>query len=136
MYTITKRFEFEASHKLKLTYESPCSNIHGHSYKVEITVCSNKLNEDGMVMDFSELNQLKDWVMENWDHATIIQESMITDGMLKEFGKLFPFPLPNVTAEYMALYLHDIAKDMFDKSGDEIIITIYETTNNCASYSE
>ena len=41
MYSVTKTFEFEASHKLVLDYESPCVKIHGHSYKVVVELISN-----------------------------------------------------------------------------------------------
>lgn len=135
MFKITKRFEFEATHKLKLTYDSPCANFHGHSYKVEINIQSEELDENGMVMDFSKLNLLKDWVMENWDHAAIVPTSLVTDEIKAEFGKLYEFPHANTTAEYMCFYLHQKAIELFDADGKDISITVYETTNNCATYT-
>jgi len=66
-YEITKRFKFEAGHRVwkqnllsgkgaklmgKEIPPNPCLNIHGHSYKVEVTVGSDTLNEQEMVIDF------------------------------------------------------------------------------------
>ena len=63
MFTVTKKFEFEASHKLDLTYESPCQNLHGHSYKVEITISSEKLDENGiMLINAITLNHLSSMI--------------------------------------------------------------------------
>ena len=73
-YQITKVFSFEASHKLVLDYKSPCQKIHGHSYKVEVTLESSSLDGNGMVMDFSELKVINDWVDENWDHSLIMSK--------------------------------------------------------------
>ncbi|MCQ2735929.1 MAG: 6-carboxytetrahydropterin synthase QueD [bacterium] len=67
MYTVTKRIEISASHSLKLSYESKCSNVHGHNWIIHVTVQSEELNADGMVMDFTHI---KKTVMQ-LDHAHI-----------------------------------------------------------------
>jgi len=136
MYTITKKFEFEACHKLKLPYKSACVNLHGHSYKVEITVKSCELNENGMVIDFSDLNAIKDWVMENWDHTTLIPINDVTDEAISFCGKVFQFQYPNVTAEYMCKYLHEKVCSSFGFLGSIVEVKIYETSNNFATYTE
>jgi 6-pyruvoyltetrahydropterin/6-carboxytetrahydropterin synthase len=71
---ITKIIRFEAAHRL-LGYEGACSNIHGHSYKVEMSV-ENEVNPDtGMVTDFKNIkNTIGLWINENWDHALIIEK--------------------------------------------------------------
>jgi len=136
MHKIVKEWEFEMSHKLYLTYESPCTNLHGHSYKVALMVKSVELDENGMVMDFTELNSVKEWVMENWDHATLIPADKITDAMGEYYGKLFAFPEHNVTAELMCKVLHEKACAMLGLSGNLVSVKINETTNNYAVYSE
>jgi len=136
MYTITKCFEFEASHKLVLTYDSPCTNLHGHSYKVRITVKGDNLDENGMITDFSNLKPVKDWVMDNWDHATIVPENRVDPNMEAACGKIHKFPHHNVTAEFMCMFLHGKACDILGLSGSMIEIRINETANNYATYSE
>jgi len=135
MYTITKRFEFEASHKLKLDYESPCSNMHGHSYKVEITVKGRTLDDNGMITDFSNLKPIKEWVMDNWDHSTIIPVELATEEVCDVCGNVYMFPHHNVTAELMCKFLHEKACQILKQPENCIVIRINETANNWATFA-
>ena len=67
MYYITKRLQISASHKLKLNYESKCSRLHGHNWNIVVHCKSEKLNENGMVVDFSEIKKK----IEVLDHANL-----------------------------------------------------------------
>lgn len=142
MYSVDKQFEFEASHKLLLDYGSPCTNIHGHSYKINIQLFSEELDSNGMVIDFSKMNVVKDWVMENWDHSVLISEK---DADLELYGnmtnmKIFTFPYSNVTAELMAKHLCKLTKDQIaPKMKDhlnKIKVVVWETSNNNATFEE
>ena len=68
MYYVKKRFEISAAHKLDLSYESKCSNIHGHNWIITVECRARELNADGMVTDFSHIKQL---VKERLDHSLI-----------------------------------------------------------------
>jgi len=57
MFYIQKRLEISASHKLKLDYESKCQNIHGHNWIITIYCKSGTLNNNGMVIDFTEIKK-------------------------------------------------------------------------------
>jgi 6-pyruvoyltetrahydropterin/6-carboxytetrahydropterin synthase len=65
--SVTKRFTFEAAHLLPM-YEGPCANLHGHSYVLEVTV-AGIIDRDGMVMDFSTLNQIVKPIIGALDHS-------------------------------------------------------------------
>ena len=52
MWTITKEIRFNAAHFLPL-YDGACRNMHGHEWRVIVTISSNTLDEQGMIMDFS-----------------------------------------------------------------------------------
>ncbi len=70
MYTITKRFDFEASHRLGgLPEGHKCSRMHGHSYRVEIVLESEQLDERGFVVDYGELKPLGDLIDRRFDHC-------------------------------------------------------------------
>jgi len=77
---ITKEFTFEMAHAL-LNYDGPCRNIHGHSYKLYVTVKGNILEEKsspklGMVMDFSDLKRIvKKYIIDYFDHSVIISSA-------------------------------------------------------------
>lgn len=57
MYYIQKRMEIAGAHNLKLSYESKCSNLHGHNWIVTVYCKSETLNADGMVIDFTHVKR-------------------------------------------------------------------------------
>jgi len=68
MYTISKMFTFEASHWLPHVPEGhPCRRLHGHSYRVQV-VLQSPILEGGFVVDFNDLNQLRAYLDEHFDH--------------------------------------------------------------------
>ena len=74
---ITKEFKFESAHAL-LGYDGPCKNIHGHSYKMAVTVIGEPLKDasspkNGMVLDFGFLKQIvNDCIVKPFDHALVL----------------------------------------------------------------
>ena len=93
---ITKIYDFEMAHVLK-DYDGPCRNIHGHSYKLFVTV-SGIPNKDirspklGMVMDFKDLKSIvKEYIVNRFDHALVISRETDADmieSMQKHMEKL------------------------------------------------
>ena len=57
MYYVSKRMEIAGAHHLNLTYDSPCSNVHGHNWVITVYCKSDKLNENGMVVDFAHIKK-------------------------------------------------------------------------------
>ncbi len=74
---VTKEFNFEMAHAL-WNYDGPCKNIHGHSYKLFVTVIGKTIdNQDntklGMVIDFSDLKAIvKKNVVDYFDHSVVV----------------------------------------------------------------
>jgi len=68
MYKIIKRMEISAAHSLNLPYESKCNNHHGHNWIITVYCKANKLNENDMVIDFSEI---KERVFNKLDHKNL-----------------------------------------------------------------
>lgn len=68
MYSVKKRMEISASHCLDLSYESKCKNIHGHNWIVTVYCRSEKLNQNGMVVDFTHI---KEWIHGALDHQNL-----------------------------------------------------------------
>lgn len=77
---ITKQFTFETGHAL-YGYDGKCRNVHGHSYKLHVTVIGNPNNDSnhvkyGMVIDFSDLKKIvKKEIVELFDHATVFNKN-------------------------------------------------------------
>ena len=60
--------EVSASHSLSLSYESKCTNLHGHNWVITVYCKSEKLNADGMVCDFTHIKEL---LKEKLDHRNL-----------------------------------------------------------------
>lgn len=91
---ITKEFSFEMAHALE-GYDGACSQIHGHSYKLFVTVkgtpkecCSNP--KYGMVMDFGVLKKIVNTlIIEKYDHAVVFRASENNSELLKYLSSKF-----------------------------------------------
>ena len=83
---ITKLFTLEMGHAL-LGHDGQCHNIHGHSYKLFVTLCGTPLQQsghpkDGMIIDFSDLKKMvHDQVLQHFDHALVLNQN--APGVLK-----------------------------------------------------
>ena len=57
MYYVSKRMEIAGSHKLTLSYQSKCQNLHGHNWIITLYCRAKELNQNGMVVDFTEIKR-------------------------------------------------------------------------------
>jgi 6-pyruvoyltetrahydropterin/6-carboxytetrahydropterin synthase len=91
---VTREFTFEMAHVLG-NYDGPCRNVHGHSYRLFVTIAGTPLNDiaspkDGMVMDFADLkNIILNEIINVFDHAVAVSKDFDRDKMemlSKTFG--------------------------------------------------
>jgi 6-pyruvoyltetrahydropterin/6-carboxytetrahydropterin synthase len=91
---VTKEFGFEMAHVL-WNYDGPCRNVHGHSYRLFVTISGTPINvpgnpKDGMVIDFTDLKSIvKKEIVNIFDHAVVVSnkyDKEKTDMFLKMFG--------------------------------------------------
>lgn len=77
---ITKQFSFETGHAL-YGYDGKCKNVHGHSYKLSVTVIGQPITDNtnvkfGMVIDFGDLKKIvKEEIVDVFDHATVFNKN-------------------------------------------------------------
>lgn len=57
MFYVEKSFEIAGSHRLRLNYDSKCQNLHGHNWKIIVFCESEQLDDNGMVVDFTEIKR-------------------------------------------------------------------------------
>ncbi len=88
---ITKQFSFETGHAL-YGYDGKCRNVHGHSYKLSVTVIGTPISETshvkfGMVIDFSDLKKIvKTEIVDVFDHATVFNKNTPHVELAKELS--------------------------------------------------
>ncbi|MBO7629238.1 MAG: 6-carboxytetrahydropterin synthase QueD [Bacteroidales bacterium] len=93
---ITKQFSFEMAHALR-NYDGLCRNIHGHSYKMDITLAGQPLQDEsspknGMVMDFGDLKRLvNEEIISLLDHALVLNaktDAQLVDMLKQNYEKI------------------------------------------------
>jgi 6-pyruvoyltetrahydropterin/6-carboxytetrahydropterin synthase len=88
---ITKQFSFETGHAL-YGYDGKCRNVHGHSYKLSVTVIGTPIADSdnvkfGMVIDFSDLKKIvKEEIVDVFDHATVFNKNTPHVELAKELS--------------------------------------------------
>lgn len=107
MYYISKRIEIAFAHQLRLNYESKCQRLHGHNGIATIYCCSEELNENGMVVDFTHVKRC---ISDRLDHRCL--------------NELFDF---NPTAENIARWIADEVPNCYK-------VTFQESEGNVACY--
>lgn len=108
---ITKEFKFETGHAL-FGYDGLCKNVHGHSYKLAVTILGKPITDPsdvkfGMVMDFSDLKAIVNkLIVKPFDHATVLNinspHKELADAMEKRGHKIIRVPY-QPTSEMMIL---------------------------------
>ncbi len=97
MYQLTIEEHFSAAHNLR-EYEGECEKLHGHNWRVAVEVCSEQLDELGMVTDFRELKKALSEVLDGLDHQYL--------------NDVPPFDSQNPTTENLCRY---VAEQMTDR---------------------
>lgn len=125
MFTVRVEDEFAAAHFLK-DYHGKCENLHGHNYKVFVHLRGEKLNEGGMLYDFSILKRELKSILELLDHTNLND--------LKENGA--PVFDGNPSAERIAQFIFNKLSGC-SKTLSALLfrVDVFETDRNRASYS-
>jgi 6-pyruvoyltetrahydropterin/6-carboxytetrahydropterin synthase len=122
MYKIKIVTNFSAAHSLR-GYKGKCESLHGHNWKVEVLVSSEKLNSLGIAIDFQELKKITSKVLEELDHKHLND--------LEYFRKVNPSS--EQIARYIFLRLKKLIANQKYRLGE---VLVWETETSCAGYSE
>ncbi len=139
MYYLTAEASFDGAHFLA-GYEGKCSNLHGHRWRVILKIKADSLQNEGqqrgMVVDFGDVKAALKKETDFFDHTFIYEEGSLKETTVEALNsegflmRVVPF---RPTAENFSKYFYD----KFTGCGFNVAeVTVYETPNNCASYSE
>jgi len=128
MPNCTRVIEFDAAHRV-MEHESKCRNLHGHRYKIELTV-AGELDSLGRVIDFGVMKSVfGGWVDQNLDHGCILFDADEDVAKLcEENGWRFFLMDSNPTAENLAELLFEKAKELLPDL-TVVRLRLYETPN-------
>lgn len=137
---LTKEFDFEMAHAL-WNYDGPCKNIHGHSYKLFVTVIGSPIedsesNKYGMIIDFKDLkNLVKDKIISRFDHSVVISKLAPHDFVenVKQMFDAIEIVDFQPTCENLIAYFAEELNNNLPKNAKLFSLKLYETAT---SYTE
>lgn len=138
---ITKQFSFETGHAL-YGYDGKCKNVHGHSYKLSVTVSGKPISDNtnvkfGMVIDFGDLKKIvKEEIVDLFDHATVFNKNTPHVELAKELinrGHHVLLVDYQPTSEMMVI---DFAKKIKDRLPENIHLHSIKLQETDTSFAE
>ena len=136
---ITKRFNFEGAHALK-GYDGKCSHIHGHSYKMEVTVKGEPIEssnspKNGMVIDFTDLKKIvNSRIIERYDHALVLsKDALLMEQISHAYGNTIVTDFQPTSENLVALFAKLIMEELPEKVS-LVSVKLWETENSYAQW--
>lgn len=141
MRTIAKEIRFEAAHRLKgkngtFYPKKKCGSVHGHSFWVKIKIAqsnSEPLNNFDFVKDYADFKGIKDWIMDEFDHATLVgrNDKDLIHFLEEQGDRYIIMDIPS--SEKIAERIYRAGKAYIPNISE---VTIKETCTSEATYSE
>lgn len=120
---ITKQFSFEMAHAL-CNYDGLCKNIHGHSYKMDITLAGKPLHDEnspknGMVMDFGDLKKIvNEHIISVLDHALVLNrktDALLINTLKQNYEKIVVVDFQSTTENLLEFIAEKIERNLPDR---------------------
>ena len=122
MFVLKIVTDFASAHSLR-NYPGDCSRLHGHNWQVEVSVCSQVLDDNGIAIDFREIKKQTKLVIKRVDHQYL--------------NEIEPFDVLNPTAENIAKYSFDEVGLLVNNENVKVKdVVIWETLRSAVTYSE
>jgi 6-pyruvoyltetrahydropterin/6-carboxytetrahydropterin synthase len=135
---VTKVFTFCAAHRL-YGYIGECHHIHGHNYRVAVTITrlASQLDASGMVLDFKVISSsLGKWIDKNLDHTILVSsEDTELKYLLECMEDSRYFLMDNPTAENIAKRIFQVAADLLPSHCTCVKVVVHETDTCYAEVS-
>jgi 6-pyruvoyltetrahydropterin/6-carboxytetrahydropterin synthase len=131
MFQVTREIDFCYGHRL-LNYDGKCKYLHGHNGRAVITLEAPRLDERGMVLDFTDIKRVvAAWIDENLDHRMILHRDDPAVQALKSLQEPLYLIDVNPTAENIARLIYEFTAD----HGFPVVdVSLWETPRCYATY--
>ena len=138
---VTKEFHFEMAHALK-NYDGLCKNIHGHSYKLNVTLIGSPINDssdpkNGMMIDFSDIKKwVREKIVNEFDHSLLIFSETDANELQKVsemFSRLKILDF-QPTCENLLIYMAEIIKNQLPENISLHSLKLRETESSYAEW--
>jgi 6-pyruvoyltetrahydropterin/6-carboxytetrahydropterin synthase len=120
MYQVSVEGHFDAAHYLR-DYGGKCENVHGHRFKVVVSLKVKKLNKIGLAYDFVELKRHLGDVLARFDHASL--------------NDIPPFDKINPSSENIAATIYEKLKGRFSEGVSLLSVEVWESPESSVTYS-
>ena len=121
MFHLMIKTHFAAAHNL-INYQGDCENLHGHNWRVEVTVAARELDKAGLGIDFKLLKQRTNQILDELDH--------------KYLNDLEPFQTVSPSSENICRYLFERLSERLNDDNVKVEqVNVWESENACASYT-
>lgn len=122
MYELTIEQAFASAHQLR-GYKGKCENLHGHNFKVIVSIKAAKLNDIDLAIDFHDMKRITADVLGRLDH--------------KVLNEVPPFDKLNPSSENLAKWLYETLKAKFEDGNIKMSsVTVWESSTASARYYE
>jgi len=122
MFVLKIVTDFASAHSLR-NYPGDCARLHGHNWQVEVSVCSEVLDDNGIAIDFREIKKQTKLVIKRLDHQYL--------------NEIKPFDVLNPTAENIAKYFFEEVGLLINSDNVKVKkVLIWETPRSSVTYSE
>ena len=122
MFELTVEDHFAAAHQLR-NYNGKCEKLHGHNWKVQVTVTAERLNEIGLAMDFTDIKKLTREVLDSLEHNFL--------------NEIFPFTELNPSSENIARWIYETIKKKINSNSIVVSsVSVWESDTASATYYE
>jgi 6-pyruvoyltetrahydropterin/6-carboxytetrahydropterin synthase len=138
---VTREFTFEMAHVLT-NYDGPCRNVHGHSYRLFVTLSGIPVNDsndpkNGMVIDFTELKEIVLCkIINQFDHSVVVSKDFDMEKkemMAKTFGNMvivnYQPTCENLVADFAARIINELPEGVHLHN-----LKLYETAKSYAEW--
>ncbi|MBE2218956.1 MAG: 6-carboxytetrahydropterin synthase [Ignavibacteria bacterium] len=135
---ISKQYRWEMGHRLPF-HKGLCKNIHGHSYTMFVEI-TGRLDKNGMIIDFFDLNKIVKPIIEKYDHAFLCWNgdkkvlSFLTKNKMKKVVVDYHSTVENICSDFLDKLTNKLL-DIKNHKFEELTVKIYESPNSYAEKS-